>query len=217
MITAPIPQSFRFRPIDDEMPNFDNTFDADATARPRMIVPWRQYVPTDGFGVAGYALSIEDDEFWATPNFGTDLYGFRAKGGGVRYGNKGTFEALKIYSFIWTKEEFVWDTLMAYVLGPFAYNYEKCEVSADDKQSGHYLRPVKVLTSLSEGETGTYVGNDGKIYPTRCINGIEWVVENIDETEYRTGDLIPVVTNNATWAALATGARCSYNNDDSNL
>jgi hypothetical protein len=28
MITAPIPQSFRFRPIDDEMPNFDNTFDA---------------------------------------------------------------------------------------------------------------------------------------------------------------------------------------------
>jgi len=47
MITAPIPQSFRFRPIDSEMPNFDNTFDADATVRPRMIIPWRQYVPTD--------------------------------------------------------------------------------------------------------------------------------------------------------------------------
>lgn len=153
-----------------------------------------------GFGAAGYALSKVDDLFWYIPNFGTDIYGFGVKGGGVRYGNNGTFGAFKIYSYIWAKDDFIWDVSMAYDLGPFACNYDLCEVSADDKNSGHALRPIKSVTTLSHGETGTYVGNDGKTYPTICIGTQEWVADNLAETKFRTGEDIPILTNNTAWS-----------------
>ena len=50
-------------------------------------------------------------------------------------------------------------------------------------------------------------------YPgvTICCQG--WMTKNLDVTTYRNGDPIPKVTNNASWAALTTGAYCYYNND----
>jgi len=68
-------------------------------------------------------------------------------------------------------------------------------------------------TTLTDGQTGTYTGNDGKIYPTVCIGTQEWVACNIAETKYRDGSNIPEVTDNATWAALTTGALCAYENN----
>ena len=70
--------------------------------------------------------------------------------------------------------------------------------------------------SLTHGQTATYTGNDGKIYRTICIGTQEWVADNLVETKYRDDTDIPIVTENATWAALATGAMCYYNNDVTN-
>jgi hypothetical protein len=36
---------------------------------------------------------------------------------------------------------------------------------------GHSVRLVKESTSLSDGQEGTYTGNDGKVYKTICIDG----------------------------------------------
>ena len=84
------------------------------------------------------------------------------------------------------------------------------------KTQGSAVRLVKNYTSLSDGETGTYTGNDGKIYRTICIGTQEWLADNLVETKYRNGDLIPEVTDNSTWAGLSDGARCSYDNTESN-
>jgi uncharacterized protein (TIGR02145 family) len=78
------------------------------------------------------------------------------------------------------------------------------------------VRLVKDTTTLSDGETGTYTGNDGKVYRTICIGTQEWLADNLAETKYRNNDSIPEVTDNTAWAGLSTGARCSYDNDPSN-
>ena len=84
------------------------------------------------------------------------------------------------------------------------------------KKAGLSVRLIKDNTTLTEGQTGIYIGNDGKVYRTICIGTQEWLADNSAETKYRDGSDIPVVTDNAAWAALATGAMCYYNNDINN-
>jgi len=59
---------------------------------------------------------------------------------------------------------------------------------------GFPTRLVKTSTLLTNGQTGTYIGNNGIEYPTMCIAGKEWVVANLIETNYRNGDSIPEKT-----------------------
>lgn len=54
---------------------------------------------------------------------------------------------------------------------------------------------------------------DGNVYRTVKIGTQNWMQENLNTSHYRNGDLIPKVTDSATWAALTTGAYCYYNND----
>jgi len=87
---------------------------------------------------------------------------------------------------------------------------------SEDKDMGYSVRLIKDSTTLTHGQTGTYVGNDNRIYQTVCIGTQEWLSENLMETKYRNGDAIPEVRDNTAWAALTTGARCSYNNTITN-
>ncbi|GEM_PF-2929959 len=84
---------------------------------------------------------------------------------------------------------------------------------------------IRLLRLATEAEQlladGTYVepyiGNDLKTYRTVKIGTQVWLADNLAETKYRNGDTIPNVTDNSAWAALTTGARCAYNNDESNV
>jgi len=89
--------------------------------------------------------------------------------------------------------------------------------NASQHTIGYSIRLVKNTTTLTHGQTGTYVGNDGKIYRTIAIGSPaqEWLADNLAETLYRDLSTITVVTDNAVWAALTTEARCVYNNDES--
>jgi len=85
------------------------------------------------------------------------------------------------------------------------------------------LRLVKVSTTLLPGETGVYIGNNGREYPTICIGNAddcqEWLATNLIETNFRDGTAIPEILNNTDWTNAInanTPARCSYNNDESN-
>jgi uncharacterized protein (TIGR02145 family) len=85
------------------------------------------------------------------------------------------------------------------------------------KNAGNAVRLVRNTTLLSPGQTGTYTGNDGKIYNTICIGTQEWMSEDLRETKYRNLSVIPNVTDYVTWKALTTGAYCIYNNDSTNV
>ncbi len=54
---------------------------------------------------------------------------------------------------------------------------------------------------------------DGNVYPVVTIGTQTWMAENLKATHYRNGAAIPNVTDNTVWAALASGARCYYDND----
>jgi len=52
--------------------------------------------------------------------------------------------------------------------------------------------------------------------PTIVIGTQQWSRENLDVVTYRNGDIIPQVTDEATWNSLTTWAWCYYNNDPAN-
>ncbi len=59
-------------------------------------------------------------------------------------------------------------------------------------------------------------GNDGRVYYKIKIGDQWWMAENLRETRYRNGDAIPVVTGDAAWSTLTTGALCAYDNSETN-
>jgi uncharacterized protein (TIGR02145 family) len=100
------------------------------------------------------------------------------------------------------------------------------------------IRPFQTESS----GTGTVTDIDGNVYETRKIGTQWWMTENLKVTHYRNGDVlqmamtggqpgmaenstatlhpygdeIPLVTDNAVWSTLTTGAYCIYDNNDSN-
>jgi len=57
---------------------------------------------------------------------------------------------------------------------------------------------------------------DGNSYQTVKIGEQWWMAENLKVIHYRNGDPILNVTDDSTWANLSTGARCAYDNNESN-
>lgn len=82
---------------------------------------------------------------------------------------------------------------------------------------GYSLHLLKDATTLTHGQSGIYVRNDGTVQRTICIGTQEWLADNLAETKFRNGDIIPEVTSNVAWAAQTSPALCTLNNDPSNL
>lgn len=100
---------------------------------------------------------------------------------------------------------------------------------------------IKTFQTESSG-TGTVTDIDGNVYKTVRIGTQWWMAENLRVTHYRDGngiqaaaaggqpwmagnliathhpygDEIPLVTDNAAWSTLTTGAYCIYDNNESN-
>jgi uncharacterized protein (TIGR02145 family) len=71
------------------------------------------------------------------------------------------------------------------------------------------------ITAVSYGQllNDTVVDFDGNIYHTIKIGTQTWMLENLNVTHYRNGDIVPNVTDSLLWGKLKTGAYCNYNND----
>ncbi len=174
------------------------------------------YVPFSEYSdIAGGKLKETGTTYWLTPNTDADNEtGFNARGSAFRGASDGIFYGLQQVLYIWCSDVYAADETYVGVMG--AYDSAAARLGTDHFNTGFALRLIKDTTALTNGQTGTYTGNDGKIYRTICIGTREWLADNLCETKYRNGTDIPEVTVNATWAALATGARCSYDNDESN-
>ena len=157
-----------------------------------------------------------EDEFIDLGIPGTDEYSFNIRGAGVRSFLDGQFYGKNEYTQLMSTSI---DTHTG--VSPLDHHYEvftsfnlpSMTRSNFYNYGGTSIRLIKDFTSLSDGETGQYIGNDGKIYDTICIGTQEWVSRNLAETKYRNGDSIPEITNDIEWLATSEGALCAYNND----
>ncbi len=172
-----------------------------------------------GNNVAGGKLKETGLVHWNSPNTGaTNTSNFNARGGGERSDSTGLFSAIKEAAAYWAQG---YNAAGGYVstltnITSIYTVYNGSSFHSKVKKFGIGVRLIKDTTSLTNGQTGTYTGNDGKVYRTICVGTQEWVADNLVETKYRNLDAIPEVIPNATWVGLSTGARCSYDNNPSN-
>jgi uncharacterized protein (TIGR02145 family) len=169
----------------------------------------------------GNLIKESGTEFWEVDSGSTNSTGFNARGAGVRSEVTGAFTSKNVYMEFWTESQY-WNsgsTAPVCILSSMHswFSVQKSGTNVEDKKRGISIRLIKDSTTLSHGQSGTYTGNDGKVYRTICIGTQEWLADNLAETKYRNGDTIPTVTDNTTWAGLTTGAKCAYNNDESNV
>lgn len=157
------------------------------------IAPVGFHVPTN-LEQQTLSFTVEDNPFRVLP------HGYR--------GLDGTFTALDSSNLLWGSDEF--DT---YGQSMEASIDGGVSLSALDKTHGLTIRCIADNTTLAEGEESTVTDVDGNIYPTKCINGVEWMMQNLRTEHYRSGAAIAEVTGNSAWAALTTAACCSYDND----
>lgn len=168
-----------------------------------------------GTTVAGGKLKEQGTTFWTDPNIGaTNEVGFNARGAGVR-GGTGNYGYINVWTYFWFSD--LYNENNGYMI---KIQYDSSSVLSSwttPLTVGFSIRLLKDSTSLSDGESGSYTGNDGKVYRTICIGTQEWLADNLAETKYRNGSTIPEVTLDASWEALTTGALCAYNNNWSNV
>jgi len=190
----------------------------------RNIAASNAHVPSDaewtslinylgGLSVAGGKLKEVGLLHWDYPNTGaTNEAGFSAFGSGYRF-STGVFGGLLTYFQYWSST--IAGSLYAYnIQAP--YNGSQSERNFSLQKSGQSIRLIVDTPIEIVGNSAIYVGNDLRRYKCCLINGVWYLAENLAETQYRNGDLIPKVTDNTAWVALTTGAMCAYNNDEAN-
>ena len=169
-----------------------------------------------GDSIAGGKLKDTGLTYWNPTNIGaTNEAGFNGRGAGYRSEVTGLFASLGAFMYFWSSDGWGTGGNRRWLQSVDAKLWGNG--SGSDKKMGASIRPIKDSTTLTNGQTGTYTGNDGKVYRTICIGTQEWLADNLCETKFRDGSTIPNVTDNATWGALVTGALCAYDNDDNNV
>jgi uncharacterized protein (TIGR02145 family) len=177
--------------------------------------------------IAGGKMKEAEFVYWDSPNSNaTNLSGFSGRGAGTRVClpgySCGGFSSLRITNYFWSSEQYTgdsnsaWISYLRYDNGVFITS-NGVVGSGINKHYGLSVRLVKDTpcfpSCFANGQTGTYTGNDGKVYRTICIGTQEWLADNLAETRYRNGDLIPEVTNEILWEYASTGALCAYVNN----
>ena len=166
------------------------------------------YTYLGGTLIAGGPAKETGYVHWNAPNTGaTNSSGFTAKASGRRT-NVGVFQSLAAYLLLWTSTPAT-NGKLAFMI------YNGANLATGDasyKVEGLSVRLIKDSTILTNGQTGTYIGNDGKSYGTICIGTQEWLAVNLCETKFRDGSSIYYESENSSWKALTTSAYCAYGN-----
>lgn len=70
--------------------------------------------------------------------------------------------------------------------------------------------------SNNSPQSSTVTDIDGNVYPTITIGTQTWMAKNLNVTKYRTGEIIPHVTDMNQWETQTTPAYCNYDNLETN-
>jgi uncharacterized protein (TIGR02145 family) len=164
-----------------------------------------------GLSVAGGKLKEAGTVYWLSPNTGaTNEYGFNLRSNGFRNGNTGAFESIGSWTYMMTT---TYNGAPNIICALVTFSSASLIIGQNGNYTGFGARLVKD----DSNDPGYYHGNDGKYYRTVKIGNQVWVADNLAETKFRTGEVIPEVTDNAAWIALNSSAFCAYNNDWNNV
>jgi uncharacterized protein (TIGR02145 family) len=160
-----------------------------------------------GDAVAGGKLKEAGLTHWDNPNLGADnSSGFTAFGGGFRT-DTGVFDFQNIEGDFWASDAY--DATQSYYS---LLLYDTAIFYPDDYvQVNKYGNSLRLIKDDSV-DPGTVMDYDGYLYETVKIGTQVWMAANLRTTHYADGTPIPIVTDNAAWAALTTAGMCYYNN-----
>ncbi len=152
---------------------------------------------------AGANMKETGTVHWSSPNTGaTNSTGFTGLPEGARNHN-GVFYNRSLTT---TWASITTSGTTNYYYRSLGYDNTTIYRNSALKQYGFSVR----LLRDNSTDPGTMTGNDGTTYNTVKIGNQVWMAENSAETRYNTGTIIPVVQDASAWAALTTGAKCSY-------
>jgi uncharacterized protein (TIGR02145 family) len=145
-----------------------------------------------------------------TTLYGRDTIGFEAYPGGFR-------DHLGVYSLVgqsgyWWSITDSGDSARRIRLLSNSNSYGD---SLANKKAAFSVRLIRNATTqeqaYSDGtQLSDYTGNDGTKYKTIKIGTRAWTAENLRETKYVDGSVIPLLIENSDWANDTQGARCTY-------
>lgn len=170
-----------------------------------------------GVTVAGGKLKETGTTWWDDPNAGaTNETGFNGRGNGYRMAD-GTYQSRLESCSYWssTESQNLPDTgiIRNLVYSSAHLLPSSGGIMSIDKNAGLTIRLLRDAPSGANGHIGQYIGNDGKVYPSIVIAGQEWMAADLCETRYTDGVPIPIIADDAAWAAAEAGAMCAYQND----
>lgn len=188
------------------------------TSTDQWIVPSSDQTTTlmnamGGPDVAGANAKMTGFTYWNNTNTGaTNAYNFNFVGAGFVTSLDGSTPSyyrdyLLTGGFLNNDREYYEGVYYPYVVFVIA-TYDGFYIQSSSEFTGMNIRLLKTSTSLTAGQTGTYTGNDGKVYPTIAIGSPpqEWTAMDLAETKYRDGTTIPSKIGMA-WTQDVTGAR----------
>jgi len=179
-------------------------------------------------GGTSMAYKLKESAYWRTGGTTpTNEFLFNLRGIGTRNAYNGTFVNPNEISYIYrsTYNGAIDAGIDCYSITYNVYNSDNISTLTNIRATlGGAIRLVKTTTSLTNGQKGFYVGNDGKVYRTICIGTQEWLADNLAETKYRNGDWVTgfdsgtyTPITNANWIAKRTEACCAWNDNLTNV
>jgi hypothetical protein len=156
-------------------------------------------------------------DYWDDVTGVSNSMKFTARGAGYRKYN-GPFRRIKEVFIMLSSSRPDWSAQWAIVLQVEGDGFNQTfssEMREIEGLSVRLFRPATTAEQLLPDGTAcdNYIGNDLKEYPTVKIGTQVWLACNLAETKFRTGEDIPIVTDNAAWSALTTAGMCYYENN----
>lgn len=171
--------------------------------------------------LAGDKLRTIGDLYWFNNPNGTDELGFHAVASGFKFfsGEFDPIDNLGGWVSFWSVTPDP-DSDPVPRLNLFTFNIVGGESSLGNDPDNNGLSIRLVIDGnhgLTNGQTGTYIGNDGKKYGTICIGNLVWLSENLRETKWRNGTVIDHFDTNLDWAnneSEGLPGYCSWQNGE---
>jgi uncharacterized protein (TIGR02145 family) len=167
-----------------------------------------------GFTGAGGKMKLTSE--WDAPNTGADnSSGFSATPGGYRDPVSGAFGGIYKNNVMWSSDPEPVGSPGSRYCAMLAYDNADVEEpvfmggqASATFSAGNSIRLIKD----DSVDPGTVLDYDGYLYNTVKIGTQVWMKSNLRTTHWADGTPIPIVTDNAAWAALTTAGMCYYNN-----